>query len=270
MRRRFTLIELLVVIAIIAILASLLLPSLQHARYTARLTACIGNQRQIVIGLLMYTADNDGFFPSQGYQRFMSVRVRHSVNEWGYDREGNPVLNPPPNVQPMIQPYTGGTLNKLFLCPEVVQMPTPRNDSETTWSQVDLDTARNVTYSMFFNTCLGANYPVHERAMYRVGEGLTFDHSGRTFTTLTSDYTQGGLYWNHVPPGIGKYQAGTHWSEGGNMWDWWNAPIGDGVYGNSDGSVVVYKNIRTTDTDRFFYNGQRTGRLFFPLAHEEH
>jgi prepilin-type N-terminal cleavage/methylation domain-containing protein len=59
----FTLIELLVVIAIIAILASLLLPTLGRAKEMGKRTVCKNNQRQIVLTLLMYAGDNQGRFP---------------------------------------------------------------------------------------------------------------------------------------------------------------------------------------------------------------
>ncbi|NLF29329.1 MAG: prepilin-type N-terminal cleavage/methylation domain-containing protein, partial [Planctomycetes bacterium] len=65
-RRRggFTLIELLVVVAIIALLISILLPSLNAARRNARAVTCGTNLRHVGTSVALYLADNASIFPA--------------------------------------------------------------------------------------------------------------------------------------------------------------------------------------------------------------
>jgi prepilin-type N-terminal cleavage/methylation domain-containing protein len=78
--RAFTLIELLVVISVIAVLVSIVLPSLGAARETSRRAKCLANLRSIGQGFSMYLKDSKDRFPR--------VRPLH-------DGSGHPTLNDP-------------------------------------------------------------------------------------------------------------------------------------------------------------------------------
>ena len=93
----FTLVELLVVIGIIALLISILLPTLSSARQAASSTQCLSNLRQVAVYMNMYANESKGFLPANNPG---SIRLFSAVVHDVFD-----------------QRYAKGAGGKVFYCP---------------------------------------------------------------------------------------------------------------------------------------------------------
>ena len=117
--RAFTLVELLVVVAVIALVASMLLPSLGKALEIARAASCRSNLRVHGVAWRYYNQDNNEAFP----QYFLN-------DHWGYggkqpvmcEAPPAPAVKTPMNSFRPLNPYVGLPLSnvtqaEMFHCP---------------------------------------------------------------------------------------------------------------------------------------------------------
>lgn len=111
MSRGFTLIEVLVVISIIALLISILLPSLRGARDSARTTQCLANQHSLGHAYVLYINDYKELLPCAETDR--SVHPNSWV-DWPQDAAGNFLtsaqLNAATDVEAQVRGIRNGVL----------------------------------------------------------------------------------------------------------------------------------------------------------------
>lgn len=136
----FTLIELLVVISIIAVLISILLPSLNVAKRQAMVLRCMSNLKQIGVGLGNYVVEFNGQYPTPS-----TISPEHIyTEEYGLNVIDN---------RPVLYEIAGNRAAELYFCPVVGGSPAD-NVVVTPWShEFYTQTAadrHSVSYNMFF------------------------------------------------------------------------------------------------------------------------
>jgi len=189
-RKGFTLIELLVVIAIIALLMSILMPTLNRVKKQAKSVTCQTNLRQWSLIFSLYMDENDGYFAygdSSGRWRWVLQ---------AHDRD-----------------------RKLTVCCPEASNPNRLSGTYGIWgaSSLDSDYVAQEDYGSY-----GINRWVYNRTKDRSDEGYFKGRNvgGTNQIPLFMDcswYGAGPLHYDNPPEYDGHTQSGTgHW-RGDNM-----------------------------------------------------
>lgn len=154
-KHAFTLIELLVVVAIIALLISILIPSLAAAREQARGVLCGANLRSMGQAMVLYANDNGGSLPGPLHPpvfRETGMSFLGNQDPSGFDPM-NPETEVPWFLLARIAEYAGGegtmldAVDKLATCPTA----STRFDDERFLPETDGGLAGNPSWSRPYN-----------------------------------------------------------------------------------------------------------------------
>jgi type II secretory pathway pseudopilin PulG len=253
----FTMVEMLVIVAIL----TLLLPTLERARYSARHAVCQSNLRQIAFGFIVYASDFKKWYPigdTSGRSPFIPVRPRT------WDIPNNESYN-------HASQYFGGKFgnyrdmtvdgSEVFVCPQgATEVPwkpgSTANSHSGNRAFYQIFPGRAVAYS--YDTSSGVQDWIRKYTMLRLGDAFQFDtahHSafyGPSYhgpAPIASDFCQirqlqstifRGLATNHVLGGDRHYNQ--HFSPAPMYWGT-QTGVGQANFVFEDGAVRQWTNI---------------------------
>jgi prepilin-type N-terminal cleavage/methylation domain-containing protein len=212
-RRAFTIVELLVVISIIALLLSLLLPSLSKAREIAERARCLANLRQAGVALQTYANENRDF-PANPDPDMWNLSLAEPT--WDLGRGGCSGLTTEyndSNYSTGAPPGFMGTswytkmINGNYAIDEILQEISPMPKSDGSWYT---ETGKNML--------INGKY----RGAYQyAGPGTV------SYTAYIWGWTWGYNDQNYVAPSYcGTLRPFTGHVRTDNVWDWMDPLIG--------------------------------------------
>lgn len=225
-RSAFSLIELLVVISIIAVLAAMLLPTVNLVRSQANKSVCRSQLRQMTMGLIAYRTDNEGCYPV--------FAQTWAAQDWWSDPGGR--------WQNLIEPFIG--TYKVFNCPVSAKV-------YPNWNVVDQQTGSTprgrASNGWVCNTAINSQdwvrYPKDPAASWYANPGPLADVKAEGIIKLAL----AGAKPNRCP----VLFDGTWQNDGNNQRDnWWGTYFPHRLYGNmgfNDGHVESVRQVDVTN-----------------------
>jgi prepilin-type N-terminal cleavage/methylation domain-containing protein len=133
----FTLIELLVVVSIIALLVSILMPSLGKAREQARRTVCASHLHSVATAFILYSGDNREWLPlafTPAANPLPTDPLDYSHWHAGYNRPGGNIVTPDwlrKDMHDALAKY--GLSDVMWVCPAAQNQ---KGDYASAWATV--------------------------------------------------------------------------------------------------------------------------------------
>jgi prepilin-type N-terminal cleavage/methylation domain-containing protein len=251
----FSLIELLVVIAILAVIMSILLPSLNRAIYKADTLTCSQNIKNLTTTFFLYTDDFEGYFPTDRKH----PNGQNDPTYMGFTKSGST-----PAMEVILKSYFHSSLRRsdFFICPtagqEMYDGSRNNSDGDHNGKVINRGANKDTKINGHFVTRKDSNNRQHFYSQYmfffdffghegdyvdnrkKIGD-MMVSTDGNAYRTIISDFhtrTSFGKAPSHYEYEF-KYDGNNSTYEGVKLNSFYSFAGGGNNYGSDDGSVAI-------------------------------